>query len=185
MVYKSFCGYAEGQLRRMTRLVDNNPERDTEMEALNAELQHRRDLEKTHGSGNYAREPYKDWSAKKLRKRLNELRGVSGYMGEKRRRNVERFGYDVKHGAHALRLLRMGVEFLRSGEFHVDRTGIDAEVLKEIKRGLWFLERVQATSERLFAEAEDALRSSKLPERPDREGAEALLVGIPKDRLLA
>lgn len=177
-VYDSFCGYANGQLRRMTRLVDNNPERDREMEVLNAELQHRRDMQRVHGPGNYARGPYRDWSAKKLGKRLNDLRGVSGYMGEKRRKNVERFGYDVKHGAHAIRLLRMGVEFLRSGEFRVDRTGIDVEELKEIKRGLWSLERVQATSERLFAEAKDALHSSKLPERPDRDGAEALLVAI-------
>lgn len=177
-VYDSFCGYANGQLRRMTRLVDNNPERDREMEALNAELQHRRDMERVHGPGSYARSPYGDWSAKKLRKRLNDLRGVSGYMGEKRRKNVERFGYDVKHGAHAIRLLRMGVEFLRTGEFRVDRTGIDAEELKEIKRGLWPLERVQAVSESLFAEADEALRSSKLPEKPDREAAETLLVGI-------
>ncbi len=177
-VYKSFCGYAEGQLRRMTRLVENNPERDREMEALNAELQHRRDMEKAHGRGSYAKEPYKGWSAKKLSKRLNDLKGVSGYMGEKRRKNVERFGYDVKHGAHAVRLLRMGVEFLRTGEFRVNRTGIDAEELKEIKRGLWPLERVQVTSERLFSEAEDALHSSTLPERPDKDAAEALLVGI-------
>lgn len=184
-VYDSFCGYANGQLRRMTRLVDNNPERDREMEALNAELQHRRDMERVDGPGNHARGFYRDWSAKKLGKRLNDLRGVSGYMGEKRRKNVERFGYDVKHGAHAIRLLRMGVEFLRSGEFYVDRTGIDAGELKEIKRGLWPLERVQATSERLFAEAEDALRSSKLSERPDREGAEALLVGILEERFSA
>ena len=177
-VYESFCGYANGQLRRMTRLVDNNPGRDREMETLNAELQHRRDMERVHGPGSYARPPYRDWSAKKLRKRLNDLRGVSGYMGEKRRENVERFGYDVKHGAHAIRLLRMVVEFLRDGEFRVDRTGIDAEELKEIKRGHWPLERVQAVSEYLFAEAEDALRSSKLPEGPDREGSERLLVGI-------
>lgn len=177
-VYDSFCGYANGQLRRMTRLVDNDPGRDREIEALNAELQHRRDMERVHGPGNHARELYKDWSAKSLRKRLNDLRGVSGYMGEKRRRNVERFGYDVKHGAHAIRLLRMGVEFLRTGEFRVDRTDVDAEELKEIKRGLWPLERVLATSERLFTEAEDALRSSNLPEKPDREAAERLLVNI-------
>ena len=62
------------------------------------------------------------------------------------------------------------VEFLRSGEFRVDRTGIDAEELKEIKRGLWPLERVQSAGERLFVEAEEALRVSRLPERPDREG---------------
>jgi hypothetical protein len=177
-VYYSFCGYATGQLRRMTRFVDNNPERDREMEALNAEIQHRRDMERVHGPGNYAREPYKDWSAQKLKTRHNDLRGVSGYMGEKRRKNVERFGYDVKHGAHAVRLLRMGAEFLRTGRFDVDRTGMDAEELKGIKRGDWPLERVRAESERLFSEAEDALLSSRLPERPDREGAEALLVDI-------
>ncbi|QIN82402.1 hypothetical protein GBA63_06880 [Rubrobacter tropicus] len=181
-VYDSFCGYANGQLRRMTRLVDNNPEREREMEALNAELQHRRDMERVHGPGNHARGIYGEWSAKKLRKRLNDLRGVSGYMGEKRRRNVERFGYDVKHGAHAIRLLRMGVEFLRTGEFRVDRTGVDAEELKEIKRGLWTLKRVQSVSERLFTEAEDALRASNLPEKPSREGAEELLVGILKEQ---
>ncbi len=84
----------------------------------------------------------------------------------------------MKHGAHAIRLLRMGVEFLRTGEFRVDRTGVDAEELKEIKRDLWTLERVQATSERLFAEAEDALLSSNLPEKPNREAAERLLVSI-------
>ena len=180
-VYASFCGYATGQLRRMTRFVDDNPEREREVEALNAEIQHRRDVERVHGPGNYARDPYKDWSAQKLKTRHNGLRGVSGYMGEKRRKNVARFGYDVKHGAHAVRLLRMGVEFLRTGRFDVDRTGMDAEELKEIKRGQWPLERVQAEAERLFTEAENALRTSRLPERPDREGAEALLVGIPKE----
>ena len=84
----------------------------------------------------------------------------------------------MKHGAHAIRLLRMGVEFLRTGEFLVDRTDVDAEELKEIKRRLWSLERVQSVSERLFAEAEDALHASKLPEKPDRAGAETLLVAI-------
>lgn len=177
-VYDSFCGYATGQLRRMTRFVDNNLERDKEIATLNAEIQHRHDMERVYGPGNYAREPYRDWSIQKLKTRYNDLRGVSGYMGEKRRKNVERFGYDVKHGAHAIRLLRMGAEFLRTGSFNVDRTGIDAEELKDIKRGLWPLERVQAESERQFAEAEDAFNSSRLPERPDREKAETLLVGI-------
>jgi hypothetical protein len=183
-VYYSFCGYATGQLRRMTRIVEDNPARDREMEDLNAEIQHRRDMERAHGPGNYARAPYRGWSTKKLRKRLNDLRGVSGYMGEKRRANVERFGYDVKHGAHAVRLLRMGVEFLRSGEFYVDRRGIDVDELKEIKRGTWPLARVNAESERLFAEARDALASSRLPEHPDRERAEALLVGILREHFL-
>jgi hypothetical protein len=168
----------------MTRFVENNPERDREIAVLNAEIQHRRDTERVRGPGNYARDPYADWSMQKLKTRYNDLRGVSGYMGEKRRKNVERFGYDVKHGAHAVRLLRMGVEFLYTGSFNVDRRGIDAEELKDIKRGLWPLERVQAESERLFSEAEVALYSSRLPERPDREKAEALLVSTLREHLL-
>ena len=137
--------------------MDNNPERAREIEAPNAEIQHRRDMERVHGAGDYARDPYRDWSMQKLKTRHNDLRGVSGYMGEKRRKNVERFGYDVKHGAHAIRLLRMGLEFLRTGSFNVDRTGIDAEEFKDIKRGRWPLERVREESERLFGEAEALL----------------------------
>jgi len=32
----------------------------------------------------------------------------SGYMGEKRKALVKKFGYDVKHASHLIRLLRMG-----------------------------------------------------------------------------
>ena len=60
----------------------------------------------------------------------------------------------------------------------MDRTGRDAEELEETRRGLWPLERVQAVGESLFAEADKAHDASKLPQKPDREGAERLLVGI-------
>ena len=181
-VYQSFCGYANGQLRRMTRHTEDNPLRDREIQDINAELQHRKDMVKVHGLGNYARSPYDNWSEKKLRTRYNDLRGTSGYMGEKRRKNVERFGFDMKHGAHAIRLLRMGVEFLQTGpEFTVDRSEVDAEEIVSIKCGGWSLERVQKESERLFDKARDALSSSSLPDKPDRDGAEQLLVEILKD----
>src|SRR5215213_10990502 len=108
-------------------------------------------MERAHGPGNHARDPYRDWSLKKLRKRFNDLRGTSGTWG-KRRRNVERFGYDVKHGAHALRLQRMGAEFLRTGRFNVDRSGMDAEQLKAISavgvRWSGYRQRASASSRR-------------------------------------
>lgn len=56
-------------------------------------------------------------------------------MGERRKALVRRHGYDTKNAAHLIRLLRMGIEFLQSGELLVDRSGHDAGELLAIKRG--------------------------------------------------
>lgn len=81
-----------------------------------------------------------------------------GYMGAKRKTLVERFGYDCKNAAHLIRLLRMGIEFLRDGRLYVRRE--DAEQLMEIKRGEWTLEDVKAEAECGFRDAEQAYRNS-------------------------
>ena len=181
--YFSFAGYARGQFRRMTHYADNNPQRQAEIDTLNAEMMHRSALTRQRGPGNYAREPYRDWSMQKLRARYNDLRGASGYMGEKRKALVERFGYDCKNASHLIRLLRMCLEFLPDGELRVDRSGIDADELVAIKRGEWTLEEVNAEAEALFASCESAYARSPLPEKPDREGAEELLVSLLRRRM--
>jgi len=63
-------------------------------------------------------------------------------MGTKRKMLVEKYGYDCKNAAHLIRLLRMGVEFLKDGRLYVMRE--DAKQLIEIKRGEWTLEQVKA-----------------------------------------
>jgi predicted nucleotidyltransferase len=85
-----------------------------------------------------------------------------GYMGEKRKSLVDRYGYDCKNAAHLIRLLRMAIEFLRDGHLYVKR--IDAEELLEIKRGRWTLDQVVKESERLFKIAEVEYQKSMLPE---------------------
>lgn len=99
-----------------------------------------------------------------------------GYMGDKRKRLVERHGYDTKNAAHLVRLLRMGIEFLRDGELNVVRH--DAPELLAIKHGEWSLERVKATADDLFRRAEAVYDTSVLPVRPDREKVNALCVEI-------
>jgi len=83
-----------------------------------------------------------------------------GYQGKKRKYLVDKFGFDVKNAAHLVRIMRMCVEFLHEGEFHVFRD--DAELLKNIKRGEWSLEQVKEEAERLFKRAEDAYDRSPL-----------------------
>lgn len=121
-VYRSFVGYAHGQLHRMTHFK------------------------------------------------------FEGYMGQKRRALVDRFGFDVKNGAHLIRILRMGIEFLRDGKLYVERH--DNQQLLEIKRGEWSLERVQSEADRLFKLAEETYLKSVLPKEPERGAISKLCVDV-------
>lgn len=102
-----------------------------------------------------------------------------GYMGEKRKMMVEQFGYDPKHAAHCIRLLRMGIEFLNEGELHVFRE--DAQQLGEIKRGEWTLDQIKTEADRLFKRAEEAYDRCQLPNQADREKINELTVEILRD----
>ena len=104
-----------------------------------------------------------------------------GYMGEKRKALVEKFGFDCKNGAHLVRLLKMGIEFLVEGELHVERE--DAAQLLEIKRGEWTLDQVKAEAQRLFVAAEMAYVRSTLPAQPRRDEAETMLMGMLREEL--
>jgi len=100
----------------------------------------------------------------------------NGYMGEKRKKLVEKYNYDTKNAAHLIRLLRMGVEFLETGKMTVYRT--DALELLEIKTGKWSLEKVKNYAEELFEQAKIAKENSFLPELPNREIANKIVESI-------
>ena len=87
----------------------------------------------------------------------------TGKMGAKRKELVERFGYDVKNAGHLIRLLKMGLETLSTGELIVERH--DNQMLLEIKRGEWELQRVLDYANDLFKKVEDALITSPLRAR--------------------
>ena len=109
---------------------------------------------------------------------------TEGYMGEKRKRLVKKYGYDTKNAAHLIRLLTMGIEFLESGYLTVYR---DPEKhagdkhLMDIKRGKWALETVKDEAEKLFKISKQAFESSKLPDEPDFNAAESLVIHILQD----
>jgi hypothetical protein len=89
----------------------------------------------------------------------------NGYMGAKRKALVEKFGYDCKNAAHLIRLLRMGIEFLKDGELYVKRE--DAPQLLDIKKGCWTLKQVKDEADRLFKLSEETYLKSTLPKGPD------------------
>jgi hypothetical protein len=107
-------------------------------------------------------------------KKMTHL-AFKGYMGDKRKQLVEKFGYDTKNAAHLIRLLRMGIEFLREGVLYVDRGVVgDAPNLLSIKNGEWTLDQVKDEADRLFKRAETAYDECKLPRAVDTEKADAL-----------
>lgn len=128
-LYKSFGGYAFGQLRRMTHACTNQ-----------------------------------------------------AYQGEKRRQRFEKFGYDCKNASHLIRLLRMGIEALLTGEINVVRH--DAKQLKEIKCGGWSLAKVEQEAERLRCLLDEAFVKCNLPAKPDYKTAERLLINILRQNLV-
>ena len=120
--YKSFSGYAYGQLKRMTRFE------------------------------------------------------CHGYMGEKRKSLVKKFGYDTKNASHLVRLLEMGIEFLDTGNLTVKRSNVS--YLLDIKDGKYTLEQIQAKAEGLLSKIERARDECKLPDKPNFNKANELLVEI-------
>lgn len=102
----------------------------------------------------------------------------NGYMGEKRKALVGEFGYDTKNAAHLIRLLRMGIEFLKDGVLHVMRH--DAQQLLEIKRGEWTLEQVKTEAAGLFHQSQEAYTTSSLPAKPNADEVNKVAVEVIK-----
>lgn len=175
----SFAGYAAGQLHKMTSY---SPEIEREMHTLETELEaagwHLQDvMDKRSVPMPKGLSPNE---ANNKAQRLRSLRAKfhAAYMGEKRRGLVVKHGYDTKNAAHLVRLLRMCIEFLGHGELRVDRSAIDAETLREIKRGEWSLERVQQHAEELFTATHTARDASPLPLRPDERAIAELVSDV-------
>jgi len=101
-----------------------------------------------------------------------------GYMGAKRKQLVVKNGYDTKNAANLIRILRMGIEFLLTGNLRVDRTGMDSEELLDIKLGRWTLEKVKDEADSLFEESKLARALSCLPEHPDKDRINKMCVDV-------
>lgn len=102
-----------------------------------------------------------------------------GYMGEKRKQLVDKYGFDCKNGAHLIRLLRQSIEFLTDGKLYVERH--DAQELLEIKTGKWSLEQVEKEASRLFDLADKAYINSKLPSEIDYDKIDKFCVDLIKE----
>jgi len=114
----------------------------------------------------------------------NAMRGWKQYQNWKFNRNPARaaleakYGYDTKHAAHLVRLLRMAVEILREGQVFVWRGQRDADELRAIRDGAWSYDQLiefTDSAEAKLVELELAGRVA-VPKAPDLEGIDDLVV---------
>ena len=115
------------------------------------------------------------------RKALNEW---NSYKQWKKNRNKDRAqleskcGYDSKHMAHCIRLLRTGNEILLGQGVLVNREHLDAAELLEIRKGNVPYEVVEQQADFLFRELENSYKLSKLPYSVDENSISNLCMEL-------
>lgn len=91
-----------------------------------------------------------------------------------------KFGYDTKHAAHLVRLLRSGYEILTTGELNVRRP--DAAELLAIRQGAWTYEEVCKYADDMILKVQ-GLTEFAVPERPDAELVNKTIIDITREVL--
>lgn len=106
---------------------------------------------------------YQEW----LRKR-NQIRYESN-LGH---------NYDSKNIMHCFRLINMGIEIAKTGQVNINRKGIDADFLLNVRNHKYEYEYLIENLESKKSELDDAIKSSTLPEKIDASYINQLLIDI-------
>jgi hypothetical protein len=137
---------------------------------------------------NYVKEEYVEMAKKEL-EYYTAMKQFHQYQEWKKHRNKARaemeakFGFDPKHSAHLIRLLRMGKEILETGQINVDRTNIDAEELKAIRNGAWTYDQVEEYAKKMDKELDVLYETSTLPKHPNMVKIKELCVEVVSEYL--
>lgn len=97
----------------------------------------------------------------------NALNEYNNWLRWKNDRNLDRkkleekYLYDTKHGAHLMRLMRMGIEILEGKGVLTKRP--DAQELLEIRNGKWTYDELVEQFRKLETQLDIAYKASKLP----------------------
>lgn len=101
-----------------------------------------------------------------------------GYMGEKRKKIVDKFGYDTKNARTLIKLLYEAKELLKNGTLTVFKEGDIRKLLMDIKFGKYSLQDIKVMSEDLSSEVDAAYNNTVLPEKIDKDKVNKLLIEI-------
>ncbi len=89
---------------------------------------------------------------------------------------IEKFGYDTKMFMHSVRLMTSAIEILKTGTFTTRRP--NSEFLLECRNGKYTLGQARSMITELEQELESVYTSSTIPEQPDLDKINSLLISI-------
>jgi predicted nucleotidyltransferase len=183
----TFTGYAHSQLQRIKRHrgyllnpIKEEPKRENfglpknptlPKEQLNAILVLPDDL---------AKDLYK--YAEKERQYREAKLNWDNYISWEKGRNPARaemerkWGFDVKHASHLVRLMKEGEELLITGKITLPRPEVD--LLKRVKNGYYSYDELIEMVENFDHEFEKLYLESSLPHTPDHKKAQDLYLEI-------
>ena len=116
---------------------------------------------------------------------INSMNDWNAYQDWQKRRNQCRkelelkFGFDVKHAMHLVRLMRMCTEILETGKVNVYRP--DREELLSIRNGGWTYEQIVEFAKNTEKNLDTLYQNSKLPKEPDRVFIDNLCCQVVED----
>jgi predicted nucleotidyltransferase len=107
----------------------------------------------------------------------DQLRRMIGQKGRRKKGQrpeiKSKYGYDVKAAMHSLRLLYECKELVTQGRITMPRP--ERDLLIRVRTGKYSMDKVIAMAHRQFAECQDAVKASLLPEKIDRTAVSKLL----------
>ena len=149
-------------------ILRNNPIPDTLLGRVKVMTRSREDFMALLTKTQQYRQALKEWKS---------------YESWKKNRNAERAalerkcGYDSKHAAHCLRLLRMGNEILRGKGVIVYRKD-DGEYLRHVRLGDFPYDAIMSEAEDLEKQLDAHYKSSRLPHSVDTKKIDSLLINM-------
>lgn len=108
---------------------------------------------------------------------LGRLLGTRGRGKKGQRPELEnQYGYDVKAGMHAIRLLNEGKELMERGQITLPRP--ERELLIKVRAGKWSLEELVEAANELIEQCRQAQSRSVLPQEVDRKAVSKLIANV-------
>lgn len=112
-------------------------------------------------------------SASYARGQLHKMRNKETTTESNRFEMVQEHGYDLKFACHNVRLIDQAYQIVTEGDIDIES---NCEKLKEIRRGEWSMEQIEAHFKLMEPLLLEASEKCTLPWEPDRERVRALLI---------
>lgn len=111
-----------------------------------------------------------------IQQQRQRLVGERGQMNVNRPELVKRYGFDTKYAGHIIRLGFQGIDYMTTGHFPIPMPASQRDLILSVRTGGVSKNEVLTMAGELEAELKEAIDSSPLPDLPDYDAVNDLLV---------